>query len=1148
MLKKTSWLVLFLTMIGLPAGTPAAATNAGFALQGARREPPPVALWGPGAEVDEPESAFYSLGRTPRHFGHHAALIAGFHEWLGKNGVAPLSLLPGDLKPPADLRRILVEPELQPNCGWRSNGNWIISGGGHRGPEARFPLHIERSGLYRLWIRYFGSAKGVTVNSLTLSAKGRESEAPLVYEEFNTRPAAADGPAWHDLLVDLPAGDYTLVLGYVVRSYHAAQGLPFAEPKVDCFYLTDELWAPAPAEETLASLRPAPGAGIQGVTNPPLDPAALAQWKLWQTRPSHWETARANEPLFRQSYAYWRDTIEAIARQDYQAPPCDAVRGGIADYRDPRRQVIFDPVWNMVGNPCRIRRQIAILEGDIDPLAKDAFFDAIAPGYFPIVRGQWERSGGGLTADHAAVNALALGSYTVPHGGLWHLWINFKNINYFEYYGVYADTVQGRAAVWERKERLYPGGRGAWAKVGTIPIPELTEAETAAHKERAAKGVFVQDGEAVFVHQQGAWKREGQNLVGAGTTNALLAGCALRTNGDFCIQARLTISGLQTSGAAFFFKDGLGLEDNRIGFEGALSGPSVGKIATNGMAGRIRNDQPFDFKVERKDRTLTLGLDGAEVGCCALKDGPQGWFGFRPGSATLRIERFAATGDLDDGLALMRRITIGLWIDKYINARTYRGVYGLRITDDGDYQPEGALAPKPSPGRYFAQLKSIGATPEGGYAMNAGVGIGLASQTWMPGRDATNPVLSMALARDGFRSAGLFFRSAQCGPVVLRIEAGPLTGGLFSSYAGRVQWRAVGFAPYGEGREEWTPFFLLRRPFLALPPLGAAQAWLTVDATGVAPGNYTSRIRITAADWDGQRVFPERVVKLKVRVADVRIAPKRPILLHGWVTPPPGEEYRADWFKRFNVWQGDFFSRADMEKYGLKLQIWCQRHASSNQIAQVIAEAKKLGLGYDDWMFSVMDEPTGKTAAELRDYLAIGKMIRAADPKVKITMNPGEAANAATFQILQPYVDLWNPYRLHLSYGPSGRDYLKKPWIWYETSCYQDKSPGMASEIYGQIRSVLSQPADCRGTAFFAPYYPWRDPWDTAYEHIKDVSVFVLPSRHGPVPTPSWEAILEAVQHANLARMVRERARPDDVKARALWENGSLDDLLAWLE
>lgn len=115
--------------------------------------------------------------------------------------------------------------------------------------------------------------------------------------------------------------------------------------------------------------------------------------------------------------------MDDVARQDYSAAPTDPVRGGIADYRDPRRQVIFDPVWNMVGNPYRIRRQIEALKGDIDPHAKDAFFESIYPGHFPIILGQWQREGGGLAADHAATSALALGSYTAPHDGTWHLWV-----------------------------------------------------------------------------------------------------------------------------------------------------------------------------------------------------------------------------------------------------------------------------------------------------------------------------------------------------------------------------------------------------------------------------------------------------------------------------------------------------------------------------------------------------------------------------------------------------------------------------------------------------------------------------------------------------------------------------------------------------
>jgi hypothetical protein len=40
----------------------------------------------------------------------------------------------------------------------------------------------------------------------------------------------------------------------------------------------------------------------------------------------------------------------------------------------------------------------------------------------------------------------------------------------------------------------------------------------------------------------------------------------------------------------------------------------------------------------------------------------------------------------------------------------------------------------------------------------------------------------------------------------------------------------------------------------------------------------------------------------------------------------------------------------------------------------------------------------------------------------------------------------------------------------------------------------------------------------------------------------------EAIQHADLAQMVKERAAPDDAGARNLVANGSVNALIEWLE
>ncbi len=46
----------------------------------------------------------------------------------------------------------------------------------------------------------------------------------------------------------------------------------------------------------------------------------------------------------------------------------------------------------------------------------------------------------------------------------------------------------------------------------------------------------------------------------------------------------------------------------------------------------------------------------------------------------------------------------------------------------------------------------------------------------------------------------------------------------------------------------------------------------------------------------------------------------------------------------------------------------------------------------------------------------------------------------------------------------------------------------------------------------------------------------------------TWESIREAIQHADLAQMVKERAAKDDKEAQKLLSSGSISHLLRSLE
>jgi hypothetical protein len=291
-----------------------------------------------------------------------------------------------------------------------------------------------------------------------------------------------------------------------------------------------------------------------------------------------------------------------------------------------------------------------------------------------------------------------------------------------------------------------------------------------------------------------------------------------------------------------------------------------------------------------------------------------------------------------------------------------------------------------------------------------------------------------------------------------------------------------------------------------------------------------------------------------VQISQVKAEPKNPVLVDGFTLPHEGRAYFDDFVEHgMKVWRGEM-SKDEMKKSGIRLL------AIYVGSPEDIVRIKNKGLQYEDWFCPILDEPGGKTETELKPFIDIAKMIRAYDQKVRISFNPGEAATLDTFRVLAPYCDFWIPYSLHVFspyYGnPEKKQiYQKKPWMWYTTPCLWDKSPGLPEGIYSQIRAVPSQNGRCVGTAFFALNYPWRDQWDTAYEHIPDASTMgAVESRHGPVSTRTWEAIREAIQHADLAMMVRERLGAgsfeeiQDDQLRKLIEDGSEEQLILWLE
>ena len=295
------------------------------------------------------------------------------------------------------------------------------------------PCGSRTAGLYRLWIQY-QAKKGVRgLMGLSIYRAGREGLGPAFQpDDIYDRDGVADGPAWKDLLLDFEAGDYVVRISHATAWWHGGNG--YADRKVNCLYLTTQLWAGPPSAETMAAMRQAAAPqGVQWTATATLAPEELEAWRWWQIRPLAWEDAAGNPKLFALSREFQREIVGELARKDYQED-----KDKLPDYRAPERQVVFDETWNLVANPARARKQIQTLQDDVQsgPLGYNYVWHDIAshiPGLTdaqkPAAYGAWYRDDSGwLMAGYGAGSGTVSTEVPVPVPGKYAVWVQSSDL------------------------------------------------------------------------------------------------------------------------------------------------------------------------------------------------------------------------------------------------------------------------------------------------------------------------------------------------------------------------------------------------------------------------------------------------------------------------------------------------------------------------------------------------------------------------------------------------------------------------------------------------------------------------------------------------------------------------------------------------
>jgi hypothetical protein len=360
-------------------------------------------------------------------------------------------------------------------------------------------------------------------------------------------------------------------------------------------------------------------------------------------------------------------------------------------------------------------------------------------------------------------------------------------------------------------------------------------------------------------------------------------------------------------------------------------------------------------------------------------------------------------------------------------------------------------------------------------------------------------------------------------------------------------------------------------PRVTLSPAGSAVFWLSVTTKGAKPGRYEARltyqggqpvvIRVEVLDvtlpapfvwvnsWSGTTtMFPFVYGDRKAR----EVAYKQSLGITVWNGfPTPGSEAALARQGGRAIFHTMGMPRTYVDR-GYNNQIQPEEltaqdeQAIAEHVRSLVAQAKALGLSYDDWYAELWDEP-GRRNSPL--YGALAGMIRKADPKVRIYCNPcfWEGNGVAPDDVVTPPLQEWYRERVDISVPlfllmrdhPRAMRLFSAPRFvnaFYTVSTQSAKSERAAQvELYRRLAwDAASQ--GWNGWGFYSYYAPRGNPWsdfdqDWAIgEDLPDYQM-VYPGPRGPIPTRASEAVREGWEDYCLLHLLRQRGLKKEVDA-----------------
>ncbi len=339
-------------------------------------------------------------------------------------------------------------------------------------------------------------------------------------------------------------------------------------------------------------------------------------------------------------------------------------------------------------------------------------------------------------------------------------------------------------------------------------------------------------------------------------------------------------------------------------------------------------------------------------------------------------------------------------------------------------------------------------------------------------------------------------------------------------------------------------------PKVTLRPGGSALFMLRITTANAAPGTYIGEVSYRGGK--GARVV--------VDVLDVTL-PKPDLWIHSWGNETSQFPFETDTRRRndvltnrqlgVTVYSGTpvVGSKARMARQYGKLYFHSMALPGSyinagysgslkpeqltsedeQQIIQnvrgLVKSMQSLGLGYDDWFTELWDEPGVGNAAI---YGAFARMIKKADPNVKIYMNPlfwtssGFNSEADILGSLKPFYNEVIDVSVPAIQLVGGNALTKELWAkprWVRAGYIHPAARGGRGMVWTAFANGLN------GWAYFS-YYTGGHPWDyTAGRSLDFAYQMVFPGPNGAIITPIYEEMREGWEDYRLLTALRQQGK-----------------------